>query len=132
MKKLRRRVTIGAMAAATAFSLTACNRNQNATVYGPPEEPSEIRDDSWSGETNQNETVYGPPQEEEWFDPASNENEDVYGPPPGEEFEPVFNENDGVSDEPDVFNPQKEYDPEDNENDSLYGVPSGRDEFVNW
>ena len=109
--------------------------NENAVLYGPPEEIQTYDDTSKESTTtatkkqgsfdpkdNQNEDVYGPPEwfdgeadDSDSFDPKDNQNEDVYGPPP--EDDPVELDEDSSQE------PEDSFDPADNQNVCVYGPP---------
>ena len=123
MKKLRRRLAIGAVTAAAAFSLAACRQNSNEAVYGPPEdfsqeepvgneegqEDQEIPEEEWTAEYNQNEDVYGPPPEYE-YDSAQ------------EEDDTVDPEEDGDSAQEEDGDSEDDWRPEYNNDQAMYGV----------
>ncbi len=109
MKRLKKRLVIGAVAATAAFAAASCGRNQNEAVYGPPED-FEQEDPQYEEEPEQEDPHYEeePEQEEEtgelrvdWDGMEDNENEAVYGPPEDlgwelDHFDPDANENEDV------------------------------------
>lgn len=79
--------------AAVAAAVFAVTMNLSACAYGPPKDyegnDAEVSQTEYDPEENQNAGVYGPPEEEyedvsqteTSYEPAENQNATVYGPP---------------------------------------------------
>lgn len=89
MKKLKKKIFIGALAASGALTFTACS-NHPESVYGPPEyfetetaaqQTSEDRETVSASQTETSETAEQKSSSAAGFDVTGNIPEDVYGPP---------------------------------------------------
>lgn len=119
MKKLKKKIFIGALAASGALTFTACT-NRPECVYGPPPEiPAEIEETISEAESTKAQTAKTTGAEETDFDVNGNIPEDVYGPPS------YWEEEIGVEDvtEGESSGEEESFDETDNVPVCVYGPP---------